>query len=32
VPLGYYNGPTVFRSTLSGIRDGFPQMYGVKRG
>jgi peptide/nickel transport system substrate-binding protein len=31
VPLGYFAGPTVFRSSLSGIHDGFPQMYGVKR-
>ncbi len=32
VPLGYYAGPVVYRTGLSGIRDGFPQMYGVKRG
>ncbi|MCW3475024.1 ABC transporter substrate-binding protein [Limobrevibacterium gyesilva] len=31
VPLGFYSGPNVFRSTLRDIRDGFPQMYGVRR-
>jgi peptide/nickel transport system substrate-binding protein len=31
VPLGYYNGPIVYRSTLTDVRKGFPQMYGVRR-
>ena len=31
VPLGYYAGPTIHRNSITGIRDGFPQMYGVKR-
>ena len=31
VPLGYYSGPTVYRSTLRDVRQGFPQMYGVRR-
>ena len=31
VPLGYYAGPTIFRNSIKDIRDGFPQMYGVKR-
>jgi peptide/nickel transport system substrate-binding protein len=31
VPLGYYSGPTIFRNSLADIRDGFPQMYGVRR-
>jgi peptide/nickel transport system substrate-binding protein len=31
VPLGYYNGPTIYRTSLRDIRDGFPQMYGVRR-
>jgi peptide/nickel transport system substrate-binding protein len=31
VPLGYYSGPTIFRNNLADIRDGFPQMYGVRR-
>jgi peptide/nickel transport system substrate-binding protein len=31
VPLGYYSGPTVYRSTLRDVRKGFPQMYGVRR-
>ncbi|HEY0419915.1 MAG TPA: ABC transporter substrate-binding protein, partial [Acetobacteraceae bacterium] len=31
VSLGFYSGPTVFRSTLRDVREGFPQMYGVRR-
>jgi peptide/nickel transport system substrate-binding protein len=31
VPLGYYAGPTIYRTSVTDIRDGFPQMYGVKR-
>lgn len=31
VPLGYYAGPTIYRTSITDIRDGFPQMYGVKR-
>ncbi len=31
VPLGYYAGPTIYRNSIKDIRDGFPQMYGVKR-
>ncbi|MBC7638050.1 MAG: ABC transporter substrate-binding protein [Acetobacteraceae bacterium] len=31
VPLGYYAGPTIYRNSITDIRDGFPQMYGVKR-
>ncbi len=30
-PLGYYAGPIVFRTSLTDIREGFPQMYGVRR-
>ncbi|MCX7381475.1 MAG: ABC transporter substrate-binding protein [Alphaproteobacteria bacterium] len=31
VPLGYYAGPTIHRNSIKDVRDGFPQMYGVKR-
>ena len=31
-PLGMYYQPTAFRKTISGIPDGFPQFYGVKKG
>jgi len=31
VPLGYYAGPTIYRNSITDIRDGFPQMYGVRR-
>ncbi len=31
VPLGMYDQPVVYHSYLKGIRDGWPQMYGVKR-
>ena len=30
VNLGSYVGVTGYRNTLKGIRDGFPQMYGVQ--
>ncbi len=31
VPLGMYDQPVVYRNTITGIRDGWPQMYGVRR-
>jgi peptide/nickel transport system substrate-binding protein len=31
VPMGMYYMPTAFRNTISGIPDGFPQFYGVKK-
>ena len=31
VPLGMYDSPTVYRSYLKDIRDGYPQFYGVKK-
>ena len=31
VPLGMYDQPVVYHSYLAGVRDGWPQMYGVKR-
>ena len=31
VPMGMYFSPTAFRKTISGIPDGFPQFYGVKK-
>jgi peptide/nickel transport system substrate-binding protein len=31
VPLGMYDQPTGFRSYLQGVRDGWPQFYGVRR-
>jgi len=31
VPLGMYDQPTAFHNSLSGIRDGWPQFYGVKK-
>lgn len=31
-PMGMYYQPTAFRKTISGIPDGFPQFYGVKKG
>jgi peptide/nickel transport system substrate-binding protein len=31
VPLGMYDAPTAYHNELTDIRDGFPQMYGVKR-
>ncbi|MBU6499687.1 MAG: ABC transporter substrate-binding protein [Rhodospirillales bacterium] len=31
VPLGMYKQPTAYRNYLKDIRDGYPQMYGVKR-
>jgi peptide/nickel transport system substrate-binding protein len=30
-PLGMYDQPTVFRNYLQGVRDGWPQFYGVKK-
>jgi hypothetical protein len=29
--MGMYYMPTAFRNTISGIPDGFPQFYGVKK-
>ena len=31
VPLGMYDQPTAFRSSLQDVRDGWPQFYGVRR-
>ena len=31
VPMGMYYMPTAFRKTISGIPDGFPLFYGVKK-
>ena len=31
VPLGMYDQPTGFRSSLQDVRDGWPQFYGVRR-
>jgi len=31
VPLGMYDQPTAFRSSLRDIHDGWPQFYGVRR-
>jgi hypothetical protein len=31
VPLGMYDQPTAFRSSLRDVRDGWPQFYGVRR-
>jgi peptide/nickel transport system substrate-binding protein len=31
VPLGMYDQPAAFRSSLQGVRDGWPQFYGVRR-
>lgn len=31
VPMGMYYMPTAFRKNISGIPDGFPQFYGVKK-
>jgi peptide/nickel transport system substrate-binding protein len=31
VPLGMYDQPTAFHNYLEGIRDGWPQFYGVKK-
>jgi peptide/nickel transport system substrate-binding protein len=31
VPLGMYDQPTAFHSYLEGVRDGWPQFYGVRR-
>jgi peptide/nickel transport system substrate-binding protein len=30
-PLGMYDQPTAFQNHLTGIRDGWPQFYGVKK-
>ena len=30
-PLGMYDQPTAFRNSLTGIHDGWPQFYGVKK-
>ena len=31
VPLGMYDQPTAFSSSLQNVRDGWPQFYGVRR-
>jgi peptide/nickel transport system substrate-binding protein len=31
VPLGFYAGKHVYRSNIVDVREGFPQMYGVRR-
>ena len=31
VPLGFYAGKHVYRGNLADLREGFPQMYGVRR-
>jgi peptide/nickel transport system substrate-binding protein len=31
VPLGMYDQPTAFRSSVQDVRDGWPQFYGVRR-
>jgi peptide/nickel transport system substrate-binding protein len=31
VPLGMYDQPAAFRSSLQDVRDGWPQFYGVRR-
>src|SRR6266446_9374213 len=31
VPLGMYDQPTGFRSSLQNVRDGWPQFYGLRR-
>ncbi len=31
VPMGMYYQPTAFRKTITGVPDGFPQFYGVKK-
>ena len=31
VPLGMYDQPTAFHSSLQDVRDGWPQFYGVRR-
>ena len=30
-PLGMYDMPTAFHTTLTDVRDGWPQFYGVKK-
>jgi peptide/nickel transport system substrate-binding protein len=30
-PLGMYDSPTAFHTTLTDVRDGWPQFYGVKK-
>ncbi len=31
VPLGMYDQPTAYRNSLTDVRDGYPQFYGVKK-
>ncbi len=32
VPMGMYYQPTAYRKNVTGVPDGFPQFYGVKKG